>query len=418
MPTMELTATVSISLEYTNLEAVEEQIHCQLRQVGQQMLVQACQQVEQQSLKERGQSIQRQRQEPRHLLSRFGWVRLWRYRVKEADGHSHCLLDEVLGLEKRQHASPWARERAMYFVTQLPYRPAAAVFSQEVGESVDHRTLWSLAQKEGEKLVAKQEQEWKAVFEDGEVPVRDEKEREMVVAEVDGTFLAAQREEQSHFEVRLGVMFSGRELESQTAKHQRYRLVERLRYGGVEEADPFGEKLFLRGEKYLGLSKAKNLLLVGDGASWIEHLAGGQRYKATYHLDWRHVQRRIGEAFGDAPEVGRHLVDCLRQQRPEDILRAVKLRLVRGQGLRERLEDLQDYLERNWRGLYGSHSLAPRLSAEARKVLVVGSGAVEKHIGLVICRRMKGQGMRWTRKGANHLLKLRLQRLEEGAVAV
>ena len=242
MPTIELTATLSISLEYTSLEALENEIHARLRQAGQQLLVQACQQVEQQSLGERGATIRRQRQEPRYLLSRFGWVRLSRYRVKEADGHSHCPLDELLGLEARQHASPWARERAMYFVTQLPYRPAAAVFSQEVGEKVDHRTLWSLAQKEGQKLVAREEQEWKAVFEDGELPEGDEKEREIVVAEVDGTYLGAQRQEQSHFEVRLGVMFSGRQLESETAKHQRYRLVERVRYGGVEEAEEFGQK--------------------------------------------------------------------------------------------------------------------------------------------------------------------------------
>ena len=119
-------------------------------------------------------------------------------------------------------------------------------------------------------------------------------------------------------------MFSGRQLESQTAKHRRYRLVERVRYGGAEEAEEFGEKLYLRGEKHLGLSHAQNLLLVGDGAPWIEPLAGGQRYKATYQLDWRHLEQRIGQAFGDAPELARHLVDCLRQHRPEEILRAVK----------------------------------------------------------------------------------------------
>ena len=238
-----------------------------------------------------------------------------------------------------------------------------------------------------------------------------------MVAEVDGTFLAAQREEQGHFEVRLGVMFSGRELESQTAKHKRYRLVERVRYGGVEEGEEFGEKLFLRGEKYLGLSRAKHILLVGDGASWIEPLAGGDHYKATYQLDWWHLERKIWEAFGDKPEAAERLVESLRQRRPEEILRGVMLRLTLGEGVRERLEGLKTYLENNWRGLYGAHSLMLKLSAEGRKGLVVGSGAIEKQSDVVIKRRMKGQGMRWTRKGANHLLKLRLRRLEGEALA-
>ena len=190
-----------------------------------------------------------------------------------------------------------------------------------------------------------------------------------------------------------------------------------VRYGGVEEAEEFGEKLFLRGEKYLGLSRAKNVLLVGDGASWIEPLAGGERYKATYQLDWWHLERRIWEAFGEKPGAAEHLVGCLRERRPEEILRAVKLRLALGEGVPERLEALQGYLESNWGGLYGVDWLRPKLSVEGRKVLVVGSGAIEKHTDLVIGRRMKGQGMRWTKKGANHLLKLRLQGLETEALA-
>jgi hypothetical protein len=49
-----------------------------------------------------------------------------------------------------------------------------------------------------------------------------------VVTEVDGTFLKAQREGAPDFEVRLGVLFSGKEWESATARHRRYRLRERV----------------------------------------------------------------------------------------------------------------------------------------------------------------------------------------------
>jgi len=41
---------------------------------------------------------------------------------------------------------------------------------------------------------------------------------------------------------------------------------------------------------------------------------------------------------------------------------------------------------------------------------VVGSGVVEKHQDLLVKRRMKGKGMRWTRRGAEHLLALQAGR--------
>lgn len=40
-----------------------------------------------------------------------------------------------------------------------------------------------------------------------------------------------------------------------------------------------------------------------------------------------------------------------------------------------------------------------------------GSGAVEKNIGIHVGRRLKKQGMRWSKQGANNLLALRTEKL-------
>ena len=61
-------------------------------------------------------------------------------------------------------------------------------------------------------------------------------------------------------------MYSGKELESKTAKRKRYRLKEKVVYGGIETADDFGERLYIQGERKLSLSLARNLLLISDGA--------------------------------------------------------------------------------------------------------------------------------------------------------
>ena len=48
------------------------------------------------------------------------------------------------------------------------------------------------------------------------------KEREIVVLEVDGTMVHSQEKGQDDFEVKIGIIYSGKELESKRAKRKRY----------------------------------------------------------------------------------------------------------------------------------------------------------------------------------------------------
>ncbi len=77
----------------------------------------------------------------------------------------------------------------------------------------------------------------------------------------DATMVHSQEEKGKDIVVKLGVMYSGKELESQTAQHRRYRLKEKVVYGSIEEPEEFGEKVYLRAEEKLSLSRAKNVLM-------------------------------------------------------------------------------------------------------------------------------------------------------------
>ena len=83
----------------------------------------------------------------------------------------------------------------------------------------------------------------------------------------------------------MGIMYSGKELDSKKAKHRRYRLKEKVIYGGMQGADDFGERLYIRGEEKLSLSLARNLLVISDGVRWINDITGADYLKATYQLD-------------------------------------------------------------------------------------------------------------------------------------
>jgi hypothetical protein len=415
MTHVETKVTLSISPNGISLKDLEHEISKTLNQAGQKLLLQACQVMETQLMEQEPCRYRRDKRRKRHLLTRFGWIRLERWQMRKREGGYCHPLDDLLGLEPHQHASPWILAQSVSLATRLPYRQATYLLGGFLDEEIDHRSLYRWVQKEGASIVEEEDDRQEAVFQHGVIPDRDSRGREIVLAEVDGTFLRAQREEGDKFEVRLGVLTTGKELESITAKNRRYRLQERVRYGGVETAADFGERLFLKGEARLGLSRAQHLLLVGDGAEWIEALAGHDRWRATYQIDWWHLTRAIHRTFPAHPKLVQRLKRDLYDGKGHKILPAIRLARLNGLGDPEQVDKLLTYLEANQRGFYGARSLRPHLSPEAKLVCVEGSGAVEKHIDLAICRRFKGQGMRWTRQGANRLLKLRIRELDQAA---
>jgi len=104
-------------------------------------------------------------------------------------------------------------------------------------------------------------------------------------------------------------------------------------------------------------------------------------------------------------------MDLLHEGKSEEHRRLLKLKSM-VDAPSEKLDDLLDYLEDNWNGVYGSRSLRDRVSV--REVLVVGSGGVEKNTDIMLCHRFEGRGMSWSRAGAQNLLKLRILRYDHG----
>jgi hypothetical protein len=343
----------------------------------------------------------------RYLVTRFGIVAFRREKVSQGNGKGSYPLDRAIGLKPRQESTLWVKKRACELAKDYTYRPAAALLSAEIGDEVSHGAIWGWVQKSGRALRQEEDQRWKAVFEDGEVFEGEGEEKEIVVTEMDATMLHSQEKGRKKLTVKLGVMYSGKVVESKTAKHKRYRLREKTLYGGIEETEEFGEKLYLKGEEKLALSKARNLLVLGDGDLWIKNIAHGPYFMATYQLDWRHLMVKVKQTFGDQPKLASELIDYLYSGQDEKMLTTVKLArlLCEDEDKRQKIADLVAYIENNRDGLYGSRYLKDKV--QAKEVLVCSTGAMEKNIDTVIGRRFKKQGMSWTTEGVNNLLKLR-----------
>jgi len=71
-------------------------------------------------------------------------------------------------------------------------------------------------------------------------------------------------------------------------------------------------------------------------------------------------------------------------------------------------QELLGYVTRHAEAITAVDRLRPQVSPAARPLLTHGTGAMEKNIEVMIGRRFKRWGMRWSRRGAHRLLKVRL----------
>ncbi|MGH2658448.1 MAG: hypothetical protein ACRDHS_01990, partial [Actinomycetota bacterium] len=271
------------------------------------------------------------------------------------------------------------------------------------GEPFSALGAWRVVQAEGARVRTEEGELVASVFELGEAPPDVGPPPELVVVEADGTYLAAQGEQGDRFEVKTGVFYTGKDRSGGRA-HRRWRLLNKGCYATTGDQDAFGKGLAARGFAWVGLHRAPHVLCVHDGLD--EYGQGFHDWfpTATHQIDHFHVAERIWQLSGADAKAFKRLkqrafsdpVACARSLRRSPRFRT------------EIAAEVAGYLEAVAADLHGIDRLPRRL--RNGRMHVVGSGVVEKHQDLLVKRRMKGRGMRWTRRGADHLLALQARR--------
>lgn len=344
----------------------------------------------------------KQRVEERWVATTFGRIRIWRYRVKGEEGSFHP-LDRALGLAQAE-ASPGLREAVCDLAVRVPYRQVSHVLSRLVGEAVSTGSCWRILQAEGARVRTEEGVLVASVFELGEAPPEEGPAPEIVVVEADGTHLRAQREGQPSFEVKTGVFYTGK-TRAGGRRHRRWKLLNKGCYATTADADRFGMGLAARGFHWVGLHRARHLLAAHDGLDQYGQTFHDWFPGAVHQIDHFHVAERCWEVSGNDPARFGEL-RALAFADPMGLAARLRAGEIHVQGYREK--DLAGYLEAVGPDLYGIDRLPRRV--RRGRMRVVGTGVVEKHQDLLVKRRMKQQGMRWTRRGAEHLLALQARR--------
>jgi len=361
-------------------------------QAGRELLVRALESLDEVGLDNHA-GIARQRRVERHLDTTLGHMVFRRWRVK-AGGKTSCLLDRLLGLERHSRASPALKQRGAELASRMTYREAATVLREESGTPVSAQSVHGWVQPLGQRV---EERELAAQEPSRPAP-------EVVVAEWDETMLRSQEKGEEKFAVKLGIGYSQKERQGP----KRWKLVDKVVYGGVEEPASFAERFYVRVQGSLGVEQARHVVVKGDGAEWIGQGAAQVFPGHVLQLDRWHLLDRIALFAGQQPRLWKRLRAWVFEGRVPSLVRSLRF-LVGGDARSEAArQELLGYVRRHAEAITAVDRLRPQVSPQARPLLTHGTGAMEKNIETVIARRFKRWGMRWTRRGAHRLLKLRL----------
>jgi hypothetical protein len=209
-------------------------------------------------------------------------------------------------------------------------------------------------------------------------------------------------------EVKLGCVFT------QSSRDEQGRPVrdpDSTSYtGAIEDAAAFGRRIFAEAWRR-GWGRARNKVVLGDGASWIWNLAheyfpGAVEIVDLYHAR-QHLWELAGKLFPNQEKRRRGWASQLERQldrgRVEPLVALLRGIATDSVELAHQLALKADYFERNAERM--------RYHEFRRQGLFVGSGVIEAGCRTVIASRLKRSGMFWSVRGANAITALRCCRM-------
>jgi hypothetical protein len=124
-----------------------------------------------------------------------------------------------------------------------------------------------------------------SLFEDGEVPAFHGRSPRIVSTSADGTFI---RTRDGPVEVKIGLWWTGASLKSPTALHKKFLLKGKGAYASTQGADPFGQTFYALAAARAGITKAKEVFFISDGAGSLVDLPTDWITPTAIQLDQFH----------------------------------------------------------------------------------------------------------------------------------
>lgn len=352
--------------------------------------------------------------------------------------HGRAPADELWGI-KGIRTTPGVQQYISYLCSMLTFDEAAEAFRRVLPGKMSARQAMNLSRPVGRALAAKEDEEVKNQFEQASQAKKDDVEEEQqppvkdiarLYIEPDGIMGRMRREsvpmekhEQErkgdvYRETRVGATFlaeRGNErselapdvwIDTPKEGSQRY-VARRTACGGFDQ-------LLYSLACQSGLARAKQVVVIGDGAHWIWDLADEQFPEAVQIVDLYHAQEHVWDVahavFGRTTAEGiawaKQACDLLVHGKIEDLLAAIsKLPPIAPPPGKSKSIPEQAI------GYFTTNAERMRYPAFRAQGMHVGSGIAEAACKTVVTTRFKQAGMRWTPDGLDALLPLRTAKL-------
>jgi hypothetical protein len=347
-----------------------------------------------------------QRKRSRTITTLVGSVRFTRSQGScQSCGAVVYWVDRELGIDSYQGSSRGVQALQALCAASWGYARSAEVVSRLLGIKTPAMSVYrNVNRADADAEVAEQKaQESSCVYETVQP----------IMVDADGVMIHSR--DKVDVEENAQVRMEGKVVCVWTSKERisrnRYRLSDKRYYASFNPLEQISSSVYQDVFKRARARyPAEQVVVRGDGGSWIRTLYQDWFYRGRLLLDAYHLRKkihtRLKEAFHpkDRERIhdGQQLYHLLKGGKVLTAQQQVKHLSTQTQRLRNpaALRKLEAYLIRHQEGMW-----YPQARAEG---IDIGTGAIEKGGDVVICRRFKLRGMRWSRAGAEKVLQYRL----------
>lgn len=322
-------------------------------------------------------------------------------------------LDEQISQSQRE-ISPGVERAVALLAAQLSFPEAERLLKELTSVSLSARQIETISESIGAEaeLLLKQEQEEASKEELPDLSGPNQPPARTFIVEMDGVQVGLK--DGSWQEVKCGIIY---ELSQRVEISEgRWELLKRERCAVRANVKAFRARLWalcLRA----GLRECDRVIVIGDGAAWIDQTAEFLFARAERIVDYYHVSERIwavanmrwGESSRQARRWAKGKLHELKEGKVLEVIGAIKrLKMKAGEGQEVR-EGAIGYLSKRVEQMkYGKYR---------KEGMPIGSGAIESSCKQLVTARCKQAGMRWSEAGLDAIVALRCfvmnERLDE-----
>jgi hypothetical protein len=229
---------------------------------------------------------------------------------------------------------------------------------------------------------------------------------EVIYAQVDGGMILTREKENNWKEVKVGRLFKSKDCVEESTN--RGCLLQSQYVAHLGEKEPFCKTMDELLDDYGGSHLKERLVFISDGAVWIHNWSKDMFPKAVHILDYYHANEHlydfVKQQFKDDTQGklwGKQQEALLLDSKTDQVIEAINQLEPANAEAKKGKQDLIGYYTANLERM--DYARYKKIGAG-----IIGSGAIESTHRTLVQKRLKQSGQRWTRKGAQNVLNLRV----------